>query len=155
MQGACVCHVVSTASPVGAVTARNAGEWLDYFENSRGNPDVRAPDTYLLSLPELIKAVRKPHSAGDRSNAAGVPISDQEYDWLRRFHENVRNQLVHFEPQGWSIEISGIPELGTLIGRVIGDILEVGWAFRHKERDWQNALRENVELLSAADWLLK
>jgi hypothetical protein len=28
LQGACVCHLTTTAAPVGAVAERNAGEWL-------------------------------------------------------------------------------------------------------------------------------
>lgn len=64
LQGACVCHLTTTAAPVGAVTERNAGEWLAYFERLRTNPNAKPPKTYLMSLPDLLRAVRKPHSAG-------------------------------------------------------------------------------------------
>lgn len=149
IQGACVCHLVTTASPVGAVTERNAAEWLDYFEATRSDAKAPPPQTYLMALPDLLRAIRRPHSAGDRRNAEGVRVTDQELAWLRRFHETVRNQFVHFEPMGWSVEVSGIPDLAKLIARVIDQILVVGWAFRHKDDDWQRALRGNLSLLAS------
>ena len=148
LQGACVCHLVTTAVPVGAVTKQNAKEWLAYFEASRADPKVRPPKTYILSLPDLLKEVRKPHSAGDSSNSVGIAVSDSELAWLRRFHADIRNQFSHFEPRGWSIEVSGIPELGKVIARIIRDILDAGWAFRHKEDDWKARLRADLDALS-------
>jgi hypothetical protein len=148
LQGACVCHLTTSATPVGAVTKKNAREWLGYFENLRTDSKVRPPKTYLMALPDLLKAVRKAHSAGDRSNSSGVTISDAELNWLRRFHEDVRNQLTHFEPMGWSIEVSGIPDLARLISRIVGDILEMGWAFRHQDALKHEELRRSLECLS-------
>ena len=147
VQGACVCHLVTTASPVGAVTKRNASEWLAYFEESRTNREAIAPRTHLLSLPALLKAVRKPQSAGDNSNASGVAISDDELRWLCRFHDDVRNQFTHFAPMSWSLEVSGIPDLGQLIARIIGEILGMGWGFRHKDCDWRRELASDLEAL--------
>lgn len=153
VQGACVCHLVTSASPVGAVTKQNAGEWLEYLERSRIDGEARAPRTYLLSLPGLLKAARKPHSAGDRSNANGVRVTDSELSWLCRFHDDVRNQFVHFEPRGWSLEVSGIPGLAQLISRIIGDIIDSGYAFRHQSEAWREALRCDLQALSSDDWL--
>jgi len=136
LQGACVCHLVTTASPVGAVTKRNAAEWLVYFEESRDNPELPNPHTYLMNFPELLKAIRKPQSAGDRSNQQGVALEDRELEWLARFNDQIRNQFVHFEPRGWSIEVPGMPNLAKLIVRLISDIALQGWAFRHQDADW-------------------
>ncbi len=147
LQGACVCHLVTTAAPVGAVTKQNAIEWLAFFEASRLDPAAKSPKTHLMALPALLKAVRKPRSAGDRSNSSGVEISDQDLQWLCRFHEEVRNQFVHFEPRGWSLEISGISELGKLIGRIIQRFLDIGWAFRHQDKTWRSALAADISLL--------
>jgi hypothetical protein len=150
LQGACVCHLVTTASPLGAVTKENAGEWLAYFEASRTNPNISPPKTYLLSLPDLLKAARKSQSAGDGTNTAGVKVTDQELQWLRRFHDDIRNQFVHFQPRGWSLEVSGVPALGEVIARIIGEILDIGWAFRHTDKDWKQALRADLLLLRKA-----
>lgn len=148
LQGACVCHLTITASPVGALTKKSTDEWWAYL-NAPPKSDLPRPKTVLMALPDLLKAVRRPNSAGDRSNAAGIAVSDDELAWLRRFHDTVRNQFVHFAPMGWSIEVSGIPELGTLIARIIADIADCGWAFRHQEARWRQELRDNLVALSA------
>ena len=148
LQGACICHLTTSASPLGAVTKRNTAEWLNYFEISRSDPSAKAPETFLMPLPDLLKKVRQPHSAGDRSNEIGIIISDQELVWLRDFHDGIRNQFTHFEPMSWSIEISGIPRLAELAARIITEILGLGYAFRHKEREWKQEISNNLSLMS-------
>lgn len=148
LQGACVCHLTGTTAPLGAVTKRNASEWLTYLEESRTNPDARPPKTHLMNLPDLLEAVRRPRSAGDHSNDAGVTVSETELLWLRRFHDDIRNQFVHFEPNGWSIDVSGIPELARLIGRIISEILEMGWACRHQKCVKRQEMRQNLKALA-------
>lgn len=152
LQGACVCHLTTTAAPVGAVTDRNAGEWLAYLDHSRTDANKKPPKTHLMNLPDLLKAVRRPHSAGDGSNPIGVGISESELRWLQRFHNDVRNQFVHFEPVGWSIEVSGIPEIAKLIARIIGEILQIGWAFRHQEPEQREAMRRDLQSLASIEW---
>ena len=150
LQGACVCHLATTAAPIGAVTKANAAEWLAYFEETRTNRDVKAPQTKLMPLPDLLKAIRKPRSAGDGSNEAGIAISDKELNWLRYFHDVVRNQFVHFDPMGWSLEVSGIPEIADLTARIIGEIADLGWAFRHQDTAWLDELRTDLAILPGA-----
>lgn len=152
LQGACVCHLTTTFTPVGAVTEKNALEWLEYIDASRANPKAKRPKTYLMALPDLLKAVRKPNSAGDRSNAVGIEISDAELRWLQRFHNDVRNQFVHFEPTGWSLEVSGIPELAKLVTRIIEEILQVGWAFRFQEHHQRGMMLRNLREIALIEW---
>lgn len=57
LQGACVCHLLTTANPIGVVTKDNEREWIDYFEQSRSDSSITRPRTKLLSLPELLKKV--------------------------------------------------------------------------------------------------
>ncbi len=149
LQGACVCHLTTTAQPVGAVTKKNAVEWLTYFEASRTTPGVEPPGTYLLTLPELLKAVRRERSSGNGHENVRVLINDQELGWLKRFHSEIRNQFIHFKPQGWSIDVSGVPGLGRLTGRIIGNILENDWAFRHKSHIWKETFRSDLASRSA------
>ena len=150
LQGACVCHLTTSASPVGIVSDRNAAEWLTYFEEQRTNPQAKPPKTHIKTLPELLKDVRKPHSAGDRSNVSGVPITDSEMGWLRRFHEDIRNQFIHFAPMGWSIEVSGVPEIAALIARIVGDIVNKDYAFRHQNSASRRAMLQNLKALVKA-----
>jgi hypothetical protein len=149
LQGACVCHLTTTAVPLGAVEKKNAEEWLEYFEQ-RGSPEATQPCTRLMALPGLLKAVRRPNSAGDRSNAVGVTVSDEELAWLKRFHSGIRNEFVHFSPKGWAIEVSGLPSVGRLVARIIHDIASAGWAFRHKDRFWVAGLETELQRLTAA-----
>jgi len=153
LQGACVCHLTTSFVPVGAVTPRNAAEWISFSEKSRSDPDARPPRTQLMGLPDLLKAVRKANSAGDRSNNAGIALADAELAWLIRFHDTVRNQFVHFEPMGWSVEVSGIPAIGALVARIIGDILDARYGFRHQNRNWRDALAADLTRLSSSDWI--
>lgn len=152
VQGACVCHLTTSAAPLGAVTKQSTKEWINYFEDSRTNRQAKAPKTYLMALPALLKAVRKPHSAGDRSNVAGITITDSELSWLCRFHQNIRNQFVHFEPMGWSIEVSGIPEIAKLVSRIIHEMLNVGYAFRHQSSNQREELRRDLQNLASYEW---
>lgn len=149
LQGGSVCHLVTTMAPVGAVYQKNAAEFLQYIEDSRTDPDVRPPEARLMALPDLLKAIRKPHSAGDRSNQEGISLSDAELAWLCNFHTGVRNQFVHFEPMGWSLEVSGIPAIAALVARILNDIADAGWAFRYKDRAWLNAFKADLERLGS------
>ncbi|SEH30032.1 hypothetical protein [Magnetospirillum fulvum] len=148
LQGACVCHLTTTAAPVGAVTEGNAAKWLAYF----ANPNEKRPKTLLMAFPDLLTAVRKPHWAEDPSNAAGVAISESDLCWLRRFHKDMRNQFVHFEPKAWSIEVTGIPEIAKLVARIIGDILQIGWAFRHQNLVQREEMERNLQTLAMIEW---
>ena len=152
LQGACVCHLTTTAAPIGAVTERNTSEWIAYFNDFRTNPEVTPPKTFLMCLPDLLKAVRKPDSAGDRSNATGITISESELNWLTRFHKEFRNQFTHFELMAWSIEVSGVPDIAKLVARIIGDILQAGWAFRRLDRGQCEEMQRNLHALKAIRW---
>ena len=148
LQGACVCHLSTTAIPVGAVERHNAIEWSKYFEARRTNPDAKLPDTRLMNLPDLLKTVRREGTCGSGWNEAAVKIDDNEINWLIRIHNECRNQLMHFSPTGWSIEVSGVPRLATLVTRIIGEIYSIGWAFRHLEEEERMELSNNLRLLS-------
>jgi len=150
LQGACVCHLTGTAAPLGAVTRANAEKWTKYFEDSRDNPDAKPPKTELMTLPDLLKAVRKPGSAGSHiSNGGGrIEISDKEINWLKRLHDEIRNQFIHFQPMSWSIDVSGVPEFARTVARIIKDILAYGWAFRHLDNEKKSELASDLALLS-------
>jgi hypothetical protein len=147
LQGACVCHLVTTFVPVGAVTKKNTKEWVAYVEASRDDRKLKAPATTLLNLPDLLKKARKPRSAGDGGNASGIAISDSELAWLRRFHNDIRNEFTHFSPKGWAIEVSGIPKLTDLAVRIISDVSSAGWAFRHQDDDWRESFASHLREL--------
>ena len=147
LQGACVCHLTTDLPPIGAVTNENAAKLLNYFEESRTNPGAEKPKSYLMNLPDLLKESRRPSSAGGGSTLSGLTISDSELEWLCRFHD-IRNQFVHFRPMGWAIEVSGIPEISNLVARIIREILDFDWAFRHQSDEWREDLGSDLEKLA-------
>jgi hypothetical protein len=149
LQGACVCHLTTTFAPVGATTSQNTVEWLEWAESRHSNPTLKQPKTKICSLPELLKRVRKPNSAGDGSPETGISISDSELSYLIRIHEDLRNQFTHFEPMGWVIDMSGVPAIAQLVARIIRDIQAGNWAFRHKDFAWHSSLSENLGLLES------
>lgn len=152
LQGACVCHLTTTAVPLGAVTEKNARKWSAYYEESRTNPNGEPPKTYLMRLPDLLEAVRKPNAAGGGGELPGIEIIESEMRWLRRFHDEFRNHFVHFAPLGWSIEVSGIPDLAKLVARIISEILTYGWAFRHLEPAEREDMAQSLSELQNMTW---
>lgn len=153
LQGVCVCHLTTTAAPVGALTEKNTEEWLTYFEKSRNDPNAKPPGkTYLMTLPELLKALRKPNSAGSGGETKGIAINDSELRRLTRFNDDIRNQFVHFEPMGWSLNVSEIPEIAKLIARIVEDVLSAGWAFRHLSNKQREEIRSNLRILASLEW---
>jgi hypothetical protein len=45
---------------------------------------------------------------------------------------------------GWSIEVSGVPNLTNLGVRLIREIADFGWAFRHKDEAWLKKLQASL-----------
>ncbi len=148
LQGACVCHLVKTASPLGVVKEKNEKEWYKYFDSLNSDSPIMQPKTDLMALPELIKAVRKPNSSGGLSGEQ-ISITHSELAWLTRLHTEFRNQFVHFSPIGWTIEISGIPNFARLTASIITQILDHGWAFRHMNVDEREQLAKNLKILAS------
>ena len=152
LQGACVAHLTTTASPLGAVTKRNAKEWKIYFDQSWEHDATKTPETFLMNLPDLLKSIRKANSVGSGGNAAGIVICDSEFEWLKRIHNELRNQFTHFEPMSWSIELTGLPKLISVMVRIILEIIEAGWGFRHLDSAQIDELKINLRELKRTSW---
>jgi hypothetical protein len=45
---------------------------------------------------------------------------------------------------GWSLEVSGIPGIAAVATRIITEIADVGWAFRHQDARWLADMRESL-----------
>ena len=149
LQGACICHLTTTAG-LGAV--QNKEEWLSYLNTPDEEKDKKRPETRLMALPDLLKAVRKQGSSGGSSNGEAISINDNELTWLQRIHKEIRNQFIHFEPMGWRIEVSGIPSLAQLTARIIKDIHGRGWAFRHLDPVKKEIMILDLERLAKSTW---
>lgn len=148
LQGACICHLTTSAPPIGAIRDGDVKIWLDYFEKSRSDPNISYPKTKLLPLPDLLKRVREIGSSGDCIQTSKIDISDFEMECLIAFHNNIRNPFVHFEPKIWSIETSGLPFIAVLSARIIQDIFEYGYGFRHLTDEAKNELQDLLRRLT-------
>lgn len=148
LQGACACHLTTTAQPVGCLTKQSTKQWLAYLN---GNFEGNRPETRMAALPELLRRVRKPNSAGDRSDRHRVRITDAELQGLSHFHREIRNQFVHFVPLGWTIELSDMPSLVRIIARIVEDVRVAGWGFRHLSQGENDELRLNLAGLGKFD----
>lgn len=144
LQGACVCHLVGTAPPMGIVSEKDECKWIAYFNNSHANPIMQPPSTHILALPDLLKKLRKPGSCGFIGyDAYDVKIDDRELKMLIDFHYYIRNEFTHFDPKGWSIETDYIARIFALTSRIITCIGSCGWAFRNLDQHaYQDLLRD-------------
>ncbi|TFL19815.1 hypothetical protein [Jannaschia formosa] len=82
-----------------------------------------------------------------------IPFSDTDLRRLTRLHKEVRNRFTHFGPGSWSIEISGIPGTAALIARIIDNVHDRGWAFRHVTAASEERLRRALAALSDDGWI--
>ncbi|MBW4330639.1 hypothetical protein KY084_07080 [Stakelama sp. CBK3Z-3] len=152
LQGACVCHLTRTAECLGATTKQNTKDWLKYFEERRRDIAAQPPKIHIMPLPDLLKAVRKCNSAGDGRNDSSINITEGDFNLLRHLHDDIRNQFTHFEPMNWAIETSGISEIGKLISRIITDIFNAGWGFRHQNEEWRQEFQLTLKILAGLAW---
>ncbi len=139
--------------PVGALSERNTADWLRWFSGETP-PEDGPPKAYLAELPILLKKIRKDGCSGDQQPGSAIGLSDSELQHLIHLHSEVRNQLIHYEPISWSLDVSGLGVITPLIARIVTDILNFGWAFRHESEDWCSQLRVDLEELARVSSLL-
>jgi hypothetical protein len=108
LQGALVC-ALQDISKTNILKNRSARETLNWLETLEGGQPVQ----YLLEFPELLGKYRKKYPC--------TAMTVQQLKDMKRFHKEFRNHFTHFVPQGWSIEIGGLPRIfGTAL-----DLLEM------------------------------
>ena len=104
LQGAMV-RAVSGTAQFGALEKKDAIAWAKWFEERRDDPSLEAPKSEKLAdFKELLKRIQKPEFMGEYGGDP-INVSDAMKETLLRFHNEVRNGLVHFRPMAWSIEI--------------------------------------------------
>jgi hypothetical protein len=153
LQGSCVCHLTTTAHPVGALTDSSTKLWLNYLPDTHG---AEPPKTKIAEFPDLLKKIRSSGSGESADNSDSINISDIELVDLVHLHRAVRNQFVHFEPMGWVLDLMGMQTIIPLVLRVITDILDAKWAFRHINTEQEQSFRETLlAVLAESDKLFR
>jgi hypothetical protein len=106
LQGAMALHL-AFGNDLLVASSEDAAAWLDAHENGAPYPEMMMDD--FLSLYEKLK---KHEILGFRFKPNGTQGGN-----IRRLNR-FRNQFVHFMPQGWSIELGGMPQ-------ICGDCLDI------------------------------
>lgn len=148
LQGACVCHLTTTATPIGVTDEKDTLAWLDYLEASRTKPALKPPKTRIMAFPDLLRALREGKAGNRPSGGNKFNLSDDEFSYLKRLHDEIRNQFIHFAPAIWSIDFSGFTTFASLSSRVMRDIMDYGWAFRLMDPDEKTDLHVNLIILA-------
>lgn len=106
--------VLSLSRSNGLLTLKSshAVAWLKAYETSGKWPEKMDLD-YFLEL--YNKAKKHISNAGD--------ITTDHDDAMRRLND-LRNRFIHFGPQGWSIELAGLP---TICRRAFEVVDALGW----------------------------
>ncbi|HRK43610.1 MAG TPA: hypothetical protein PLH11_11270 [Gemmobacter sp.] len=148
LQGACVCHLTTTATPIGVTNEKDTLVWLNYLEASRTTPALKPPKTRIMAFPDLLRALRDGKAGNRPSGGNTFNLSDDEFSYLKRLHDEIRNQFIHFAPASWSIDFSGVNTFASLTSRIISDIMDYGWAFRLMDPDEKTELRDSLIILA-------
>jgi hypothetical protein len=129
VQGSMVCHLQGPAE-LEVLKHENMLEVLAWLKDPARNPEPKkAP--FLASPDELYMRLRGKDS---RIQPHGGPISTStEQDNKFKRLVDLRNELIHFTPKGWSIEIALIVKFLSPMIDLIETIDRMGYAFRHCE----------------------
>jgi hypothetical protein len=103
VQGALVCTLAGTHG-IGAYTKDLQKEWIAWYDSREGPP----PEQWLERFDTLLKWACNAKRMAIAGSGALKLSAGQKRD-LRRLHREFRNQFIHFAPQGWSIELAGLP----------------------------------------------
>ena len=89
----------------GALRKNSRIEMLNYLQGAQEG--VEPPREVLADFPSLLQWVQQESRMVD-----GVPLrlTAQQAERLRKLNE-LRRELAHFTPKGWSIEAAGLPTI--------------------------------------------
>jgi hypothetical protein len=144
--GALVCNL-SGSMQIGALTRCHAEKMIAALE---ANSSLQPPKSVKLASPrDLLKRARR---IDQRLETAGPPLqlnSNQIQCFYRLMH--LRNQFSHFEPMGWTIQVSMFLPIYWGVLEIVEQIVDDGWSLRHlateKTTDVQNVIKNLRGLL--------
>ena len=164
LQGAMVCHLSGTAQ-LGALDQRTAAQWLRWHDSDRlgenrrvqqgvdefGTPTERIerkkdqpPRDFVANASELFDRLSSQSKRIEAGCGGVIHITREQRIAFKRLHE-LRNQLSHFSPKGWSIELKLISESIYALLDVLCLILDDHWPFRHMSSAHKRDLSGRIE----------
>lgn len=126
-QASLIAHLTGTAG-LGALEAKCAELTLAALQG-----EGEYPQEFVAKFLELVRRATKLEK---QIEAAGgvLQLSSAERKALRRLN-SLRNEFVHFSPKGWSVEISGLPQIALSCVTVFRGVVSTGWALRSLDDD--------------------
>ena len=146
VQGFMVLHLRGSHS-FAPLTDKSAAACIEAHRSGKPPPNER-----LDNFPKLYKKVKGDFPLGLVTTKHFVPGSDTDR-CMKKLNE-LRNELIHFTPKGWSLEIAGLPNICLEAINVVEFLFEHGGniAFYNQEHAdrTRSALRVMKEELKAA-----
>ena len=139
-QGAMVCHLVGTAN-VGHLQPTEAKHWLEWYNGNRIGP---APKDRMADPITLFERLAGKKDRIEQSCGGSIDVSCDQIKAFKALN-GLRRDFAHFNPMGWSIEISGLPAIFRHCLDMIEAIAIDPWPFRHLECDRRIELTEHCE----------
>lgn len=130
LQGAMALHL-AFGNDLLVASSEDAAAWLDAHENGEPYPEMMMDD--FLSL---YKKFKRYEVLGFRFVPSGT--QGRDIHRLNRF----RNQFVHFMPRGWSIELSGMPQICANCLAIIAQLGEGSLCLRWVNEKQQQSFAE-------------
>ncbi len=145
LQGFMVLALRGTNS-LAVLTKKSAEEWLRAYENGLKPVSNARLDTYL----NLYKKVQSDHMMQFDISQQLEPTAKQS--WSVKKLNSLRNTFIHFQPQGFSLEVSGMPGIVENCLNIIwflsfesGNVL---WHDEAQEEKTQDLIRKSKEKLT-------
>ena len=90
---------------IAILTPKSASEWLEAYENRSPFPKQERLDSFL----NLYKKIKSDRMLMYGHSKKFSPQRTQGRN-IKRLNQ-LRNEFIHFIPKGWSIEVSGLPQV--------------------------------------------
>ncbi len=147
VNGALVCNL-SGNMLVGALQKGHAYQTILAVQKDSA---IKRPEKPLIAPPKEL--LERAVSADKRIESAGaiLTIDDAQKKAFNTLFD-FRNSFIHFGPHGWTIETSGMSAIFEKVLKIVNQVIDDGWAFRHlndHDRQRINNVRHNTHDLLA------
>jgi hypothetical protein len=142
VNGALVCFLSGTMQ-TGALEEKNAEAAIAALQH---DCTESFPKLFLATPEKLLARATGKNKRFDTRDEI-LKVAEAEKSSFKRMID-FRNQLTHFSPQDWSIELGGLPGLCVDCLSIVNSIRLEGWAFRHLDDLDRDELEGTLEALS-------
>jgi hypothetical protein len=137
LQGALVCAIKDTSN-TNVLEKESAAKVLDYLQTLEGE----RPPEKLEYFVKLLKKYRKKYPCNT--------ITTRQLKLIHELHKRFRNNLAHFVPSSWLIEIAILPEVIESALALIEAAMQQPQVLIHLSGNKKRRLAENIAATRAA-----